>query len=126
MYEAMKNGVLSSAEYEIKDAVEIEEFEDEGRHYLLGIGNDKTLVLFGQYLYAPVESGEFPSSRIRVYWHSEEGYTFGVECLGNKILPSKTIKPIAEGEDEHNSVPSDRTLLGQPLGKVVELLESRA
>ena len=126
MREAMENGVLSSTEYEIRDVVEIEEFEDEGRHFLLDIGGDRTLVLSGQYLYEPVESGKFPSSRIRIYWHAKEGYTFGIECLGNKILPSKTIKPIAEDEDDPNRVASDRELLDQPLGKVVGLLESRA
>jgi len=126
MYEALENGVLSSAEYEVRDVVEIEEFEDEGRHYLLDIGDGKTLMLSGQYLYAPVESGKFPSSRIRVFWHRTEGYTFGIECLGNKMLPSKTIKPIAEDGNEDTGVPGDRELLDQPLGKVAALIEASA
>ena len=126
MYEALENGALSSAEYEVRDVVEIEEFEDEGRHYLLDIGDGKTLVLSGQYLYTPVESGIFPSSRIRVFWHRTEGYTFGIECLGNKMLPSKTIKPIAEDGIEDKNFPGDRELLDQPLDKVAALIEARA
>jgi hypothetical protein len=124
MYEAIEAGVLSSQEYEIKEAVEITEFEDEGCHYLLDIRNNKTLVLAGQYLYAAVESGKFPSSKIRIYWHSTEGYTFGIECLGNNILTSRTIEP--KEEIIENSMLADRELLDQPLVKVVELIGSNA
>jgi len=125
MFEALENGVLASAEYEVRDVVEIEEVEDEGCHYLLDIGDGQTLVLSGQYLYGPVESGMFPSSRIRIFWHRTEGYTFGIECLGNNILPSKSINSIAEDGNGNMSVPSDRDVLDQPLGKVVALMEAR-
>lgn len=126
MYEALENGTLSSAEYVIGDAIEIEEYEDEGPHYLLDIGNGKTLSLSGQYLYAPVEAGKFPSSRIRVFWHSTEGYTFGIECLGNKMLPSRTVKLLTEDKYEQAVVPSDREILDQPIGTIVDVLLSLA
>lgn len=123
MSDALSNGVLSSADYEVREAIEIEEFEDEGRNYLLDIGDGKTLVLTGQYLYGPVESGKFRSSRIRVFWHSTQGLTFGVECLGNKIIPSRILKPIALDESKEAFVPYDRELLDQPLARVAESIE---
>lgn len=83
-------------------------------------------MIYGQYLYGPVESGSVPSFRIRVFYHSAEGYTFGVECLGNKILALKTIEAIAEEGSENMGSPGDRELLDQPLGNVTALLEARA
>jgi hypothetical protein len=126
MYEALVNGTLSSADYSIEEAVEIEEYEDEGQHYLLDIGNAQTLSLSGQYLNSLVEAGKFSSSRIRVYWDTAEGCTFGIECLGAKILPSETLKPLTEAAYDQNIVPADREVLDQPLRKVVEILIRRA
>jgi hypothetical protein len=113
---ALRDGKLAEAEYEITDAVAYAEEEDEGLLYLLSIGETRTLCLSGQYLYEPVERGEFPSSRVRVFWHKTDGFTYGIQCLGSPLAASKTVQRAEGGEQ---AMLEDRQVIEQALSSLV-------
>ncbi|MBC8168124.1 MAG: hypothetical protein H7Y20_19930 [Bryobacteraceae bacterium] len=121
MEQALATGQLAQSEYDVTDAVAVEEFEDEGLHYFLALQPNKTLFLGGQYLYDPVERAVFPSTRLRVYWHSSLGLTYGVECLGQPLTPSKNLPSFTL--DEIESLPADRHLFDEPLQAVVDSIK---
>jgi hypothetical protein len=126
MLAALEDGSLASADYDITEVVEVEESEDEGLHFLMDIGQGRTLFLSGQYLYEPVKAGRFPSTRIRVFWHAQAGLTYGVQSLGDRILPSRKLSPPSLKTVESGAFPSDRDVLGQDLGTVTEVLGGNA
>lgn len=119
---ALDAGTLASADFDVVEVVEVKEWEDLGLTFLVGTGDGQTLFLSGQYLYGVVESGRFPSTRIRVFWDENEGLTFGVQCLGERLIPSRRIGPLSDDVLESDSFPSDRDVVGQGLQDVAEIL----
>ena len=85
MSDALWDGELRTTEHQVRAAVQIEEVEDEGLHFLLSTGDGRTLSLSGQYLYAPVECQVFPSEGVRVFTHSVTGQVYGVEAFGQPL-----------------------------------------
>jgi hypothetical protein len=110
MESALAAGELGTTEYEISEVVEIEECEDEGKHFFLAIGPSETLFLSGQYLYDVLERGNFPSSRICLFWHKSLGVTYGVQSIGEPIQP-KVRLPAFTDEQCDKGVPRDREVL---------------
>jgi hypothetical protein len=123
---ALDEGTLASAEFDISEIVEVQEWEDEGRTYLMDIGNNRTLFVSGQYLYGVVDSGRFPSTRIRLFWDEQQNLTFGVQCLGDRLIPSRKIAPLPLEVLESENYPEDRDVIGQRLHDVVEKLSRNA
>ena len=105
---ALASGELGTGEYEINEVVEVEELEDEGKHFLLAISTSETLFLSGQYLYEPSERGTFPSTSIRLFWHKSLGVTYGVQCLGEPIKPKFRLSAFTEEHCDTGKVPKDR------------------
>lgn len=104
MQEALDSGELHTADYEIRDVVQIGETEDEGLHFLIDLGDEKTLFLSGQYLYEPVERGEFPAERVRVFTNKVTGLRYGIESIGTlrrrwQCYEPLTLKQIDAGVD---------------------------
>lgn len=126
MLAALEDGSLVSADYEVDEVIVIEESEDEGLHFLLDIGQGRTLFLSGQYLYGPVESGRFPSTRIRVFWHAQSDLTYGVQSLGDRILPSRRLRPPSANTIESGALPNDRDILRQNMRLVADVLGNGA
>ncbi len=124
MGSALENGKLGSAEFEILEAVAVQETVDEGQLFFLDIGGGRTLFLAGQYLYAPCSENRFPSNRIRIYWHTELGMTYGVETLGDHLLPTAILPPLVPDEVDPTLNPKDREILAQDLTSVRRLLGS--
>ena len=125
MLAALEDGSLASADYDVAEVIEVEESEDEGLHFLMDIGQGRTLCLSGQYLYEPVKAGRFPSTRIRVFWHAQAGFTYGVQSLGDRVLPSHKLSFPSLNTPESTRFPSDRDILGQDLRAVVEVILHR-
>ena len=117
---------MEVSEYEVSGVFVINEFEDEGMFYLLQIGAEGTLCLRGQYLYDAVESGLFPSSRIRNFWNKSEGFTYRVEGLGKKIIPQQVLKPLNEKQWESNTLPGDRDIIESEMDEVVRSIQANA
>lgn len=126
MEAALASGNLKISDFEIFAAIEIEEFEDEGVTYLLDIGENKTLCLTGQYLYEPIETGSFPSEKIRVLWHKTENFTFGIEFVGAKIIPQRKLPPVTENQIKSGVIPGDREVVSQNLQSLTQLIEKNA
>lgn len=85
MSDALWDGELQTDEYKICAAVQIEEVEDEGLHFLLATDSGKTLALSGQYLYGLVERRVFPSERVRVFKNILTGQIYGIEAVGQRL-----------------------------------------
>lgn len=116
---ALAAGELDTVEYEISEVVEVEEFEDEGKHFLLAIGPSETLFLSGQYLYEPIERGGFPSTRIRLFWHKSLDVTYGVQCLGEPIKPKVRLPAFTEEQCDTGAVPKDREVLQRSIQEAI-------
>ena len=116
---ALAAGELCVVEYEVSEAIEVEEFEDEGKHFLLAIGPSETLFLSGQYLYEPVERGIFPSTRIGLFGHKALGITYGVQCLGEPMKPTVLLSALTEEQFKAGAVPSDRDVLQVPIREAI-------
>ncbi len=126
MSQALSNGELVVDEYEVKNAIEFEECEDEGMFYLLDVGDNRTLCLNGQYLYEPVENGIFPSSKLKLFWNKRFRITYGIECDGSKILIKRKLPPLNENQIDSGVIPKDRDLLEQNIEDVVKNIEKNA
>lgn len=116
MEQALRDGLLATADYDVTEAVavadEADEDADEGLVYLLSVGEGRTLCLSGQYLADAVERGAFPSTRIRILWHQSEGFTYGVQCLGSPLAATTAPRRVQRGDQpafEDRQV-MDRTL----------------
>jgi hypothetical protein len=123
---ALAKGTVLITEYEVLEMVEIDEDEDEGLHYLIAVSPEKTLSLFGQYLYPYQENEKFPSDRIRVITNTEHEYCYGIECIGNKLCNIKRIPPASAEAWGEEVVPYDLQLLNKPLSEVVSDIEKYA
>ena len=125
METALTRGTLTSADFDIRQVVPIEEFEDEP-HFLLDIGDNRTLYLSGKYLYGAVDSGRFPSTRIRVFWDSVDGVTYGVQDLGDRLIQSEEVVRPSIVSLESDAYPSDRDIIGQGIRDVIQALSRNA
>ncbi len=121
METALAAGELGSVDYEVSEVIEVEEFEDEGKHFLLAIGPSETLFLSGQYLYEPIEQGIFPSTRLRIFWHKSLGVTYGVQCLGKSIKPKVRLPAFTQEQCDKGAVPQDRDVLRRSIQDVLDL-----
>ena len=93
------------------DAIQVEEFEDEGSSYFLRLANGEVLFLTGQYLYDYEESRRFPCSDFDVVRRSGLDYVLEVVCRGKYITPSKISKPFRLAQFEAGTVPEDMHLV---------------
>ena len=105
--ELEREGLLVSDTFQAKRAFEVEEFEDEGAHYLIELVDGGVLYLNGQYLYGyqedTDESGStkartFPCSRFTVRRHKTEIFVVDIACAGDVLNP-ECIAPSFEVED---------------------------
>ncbi|NOZ53009.1 MAG: hypothetical protein GXP08_07665 [Gammaproteobacteria bacterium] len=125
---ALAEGTLEVTEYDVSSFIEIEENEgeEEGLHYLLSIGENQTLSLYGPYLYDAVDQGNFPSTKIRVFWNKNNGDTYGVIGIGTKLLPLKTIPPLTESQWQSSKLPMDRDIVESAITNVASDIERYA
>ena len=123
---ALADGSLMSSDYDISEAVQIEDLEDGGLNFLLDVGDGRTLFLSGQYLFGPFDTGQFPSTAIRVFWGKEHGLTYGVQALGERLLPTRTLPAPTAELIESGVFPGDRDIVAQDIDSVVQLLTNGA
>ena len=91
-------GEVDETEFEIVDAIEVREEEDEGRHFYLQLADGRVLFLSGQYLYDPVDSGRFPSARVIVVRAPNSGIVLSMRPHGPYLAPSAVRPPFSERE----------------------------
>jgi hypothetical protein len=93
----------------VQDAIEVEEFEDEGLSYYLLLDDGHTLFVSGQYLYDPAERG-FPWRSFEVVRIPNEHWVLKVTPLSESLKPSHRRQPFTTAEIERDAVPLDGTV----------------
>jgi len=102
-------GNVKSTTYMIRDAVAVEECEDEGLSFYLLLDDGRTLFLSGQYLHGPVEAG-FPWTSFELVQAPIAGYTVRIVAHGPSLRPSRTRAPFTETEYKSGVIPDDGTI----------------
>ena len=103
---------VRSTIYTIKDAVAVEEFEDDGPSYYLLLDDGRTLFLSGQYLYEPVESG-FPWQSFEVVRAASGNWVLRIVPLGPPLKPSQTRAPFSRDELKRDAIIEDGSITPQ-------------
>jgi len=119
MQDALWDGELSTREYRVLGAAQIEEVEDEGLHFLLSIDTGETLYLRGQDLYGPVDRRTFPSELVRVFTNRVSGLRYGVEPIGRAFQSWPVYTSITEQLAPSVDPLEDGTLYKQSIAELV-------
>lgn len=104
-------GEVDETRFEIVDAIEVAEEEDEGRHFYLRLADGRVLFLSGQYLYEPVASKRFPASRVTVIRAPNSGIVVSIRPDGELLAPSSVRPSFSEREYARGRVPEDGEIL---------------
>jgi hypothetical protein len=104
-------GEVDETRFEVIDAIEVAEEEDEGKHYYLRLVDGRVLFLSGQYLYEPVATGRFPSTRITVVRAPDSGVVLSLRPEGDGLAASSVRPSFAEREHARGRVPDDGAIL---------------
>jgi hypothetical protein len=102
-------GHVQSTIYMIRDAVAVEEHEDEGLSYFLLLDDGRALFLSGQYLYDPAAKG-FPWESFEIVRVASGSWVLHVVRLGVPLTPSSTRRPFSDDEYRSGTVPADGTI----------------
>jgi hypothetical protein len=114
-WDDLQEGTARVARFEATDAVAVEESEDEGLSYFVALTDGRVLFLSGQYLYEPVERGEFPARRFEVVRTALAGTVLTVTALGPALAPSVTRSPFTDAEYQSGTMPEDGAVIPGPL-----------
>jgi hypothetical protein len=109
--EDVLHGEAEVATFEVRDALCIEEFEDEGSQYYLQLADGGVLFLGGQYLYEPEDDGTFPNTRIRTTRGARSRLLLDLECLGTPLATSAKCRPFTTEDHRAGVVPDDGAIL---------------
>jgi hypothetical protein len=104
----------------VVDAIEVEEFEDEGRQCYLELEDGRVLFVSGQYLYDSDEDDttpKFPNRDLLITRLPHAGDILDLVRLGEHFPPSFTLPPFTRDDHEHGRVPEDGQLLPGPLSR---------
>ena len=110
-------GTARVTRYDVRDALAVDEFEDEGLSYYLELADGRVVFLMGQYLYEPVEHREFPARRVEIVRTMVTDTVLKVTALGPHLPPSATRGPFRTDEFDGDRVPADGTVLPGPLAQ---------
>ena len=80
--ELEEQGVLARTDFTAVRAFSVEEFEDEGLHFVIELKDGGILYLSGQYLY---DCKQFPCTEFTVYRHRDEDWVADIRCGGKAI-----------------------------------------
>jgi hypothetical protein len=104
----------------IVDAIEVEEFEDEGRHCYLELEDGRVLFLSGPHLYDSDEDDitpRFPNRELLITRFPRTGDIYDIERLGEYFPPSLKLPPFTKEDHEADRVPEDGQILPGPLSR---------
>jgi hypothetical protein len=121
-WDDLQEGTARVTRFEATDAVAVEESEDEGLSYFVSLADGRVLFLSGQYLYEPVDRGEFPARRFEVVRTALSGTVLSVTPLGPAMAPGFTRSPFTDTEYQGGSMPEDGAVLPDPLQRYREPL----
>jgi hypothetical protein len=113
-------GMLESADFQVRRAFGVREFDDEGLHYFLELADGRVLFLSGQYLYdyEPIEDDinekelrRFPCTDFTIRRHKTEGYVVEIICRGTVLEPEFFAPPFPRQKGWLERIPEDGELI---------------
>lgn len=108
-------GLLVATDFRADRAFRVDEFGQEGPHYLLELESGDILHLSGRYLYdyEPIGGAprRFPCTRFKVRRHAKLGYVVDLICSGIIIEPEVEAPPYSAQDFEYHNVPADGEIL---------------
>ena len=107
----LAGGVARVSTYRVEDAIQVEEFEDEGSSWYLKLDDGRVAFLTGQYLYEVEESGAFPSAVVSVTRAPESAIVFEVRCEGTSLSASGRTPHFTTSDYDQGRVPEDGALV---------------
>jgi hypothetical protein len=107
----LEAGQVDETEFQVVDAIEVAEGEDEGRHFYLRLADGRVLFLSGQYLYEDVASRRFPAARITVIRAPESGIVLSMRAEGPYVAPSAIRPSFTERDRARGRIPDDGEIL---------------
>jgi hypothetical protein len=107
----LEAGQVDETEFQVVDAIEVAEGEDEGRHFYLRLADRRVLFLSGQYLYEDVASRRFPAARITVIRAPESGIVLSMRAEGPYVAPSAIRPSFTERDRARGRIPDDGEIL---------------
>jgi hypothetical protein len=118
--ELEKQGLLTHERHEATRAFEVEEFEDEGCQYFVGLKNNSVLFLCGQYLYdyVPADDGrgfkrerKFPCTEFTLHRDKRDGLIVDVACGGTVLEPEGEAPHFSAADFESGRAPEDGQII---------------
>ena len=125
-------GLLVDTTYHAMRVFEVEEMEDEGRHFFLELDDGSVLYLNGQYLYdydtdveehdddedkedmnedENIPRGPFPCTVFTVRRHKDDGRVVDIDCIGIPLRPETIEPPFSPELFDVDWVPSDGDII---------------
>jgi hypothetical protein len=104
----------------IIDALQVEEFDDEGSQFYLELEDGRVLFVMGQYLWDFEDDDEnplFPNRELLITRLPYAGDIFDMTCLGEHFPPSATRPRFTQEEYTEKRVPEDGQILPGPLSR---------
>ena len=107
---------LSQQSFQAKRVFQIEEFEDEGSHYMIELLSGSVLYLNGQYLYDYEQIDDdpelnqlrtFPCTDFTIQRHKSEGYVVDILCRGAVLEPECIAPPFEKKAFKQGLIPED-------------------
>jgi hypothetical protein len=93
--------------FAVEDAIEVEESEDEGKHFYVKVRGGRVVFFSGQYLYDAVKTKRFPAERVTIVRTPASKIVLSLTTSGAYRPPSTVRKPFADRDHERGRVPQD-------------------
>jgi hypothetical protein len=110
----LAEGLAQVTRFHVRDAIAIEEAEDEGLGYYLQLTNGRVLYLGGQYLYDLAEERRFPATDFEIAVAAGRDSLLSLTPTGVYLAPSSTRPPFTAHEWDAGLVPEDRAFVARP------------
>jgi hypothetical protein len=107
----LAGGVAAESSFDVVEAIEVEELEDEGMTYYLKLSDGGVLFLSGQYLDDDVEAKRFPSTRIVTTRLPHTRLLFDFRCEGSYLAPTAKLPHFTSDQRERGEVPEDGAIV---------------
>jgi hypothetical protein len=103
----LTEGNAEVATYEVIDAINVEEQEEEGSMYFLQLRDGRILFIAGQHLYDLEEEKRFPNTRFQAVRTPRTRHLLDFVCLGDYLPPTGRGRAFTVHDYDAGLVPED-------------------
>ena len=107
----LDQGQVTTTTYHVRDAIAVEEYEDEGSQYFLALGDGRVVFLVGQYLYEVEDEGGFPNTIVVIDRLPTSELVLDLRCIGEPFEASSRRPPFRAADFDEGRVPQDGALV---------------